>query len=73
MLWFWSEEETWLSEQRLVNIQLFWPGNHTWRTKMSASTISSHGVMEGGGSYNLHAKVRSPPPGVIAFNYMTRM
>jgi hypothetical protein len=57
MLWFWSEEETWLSDRRLVNIQLFWSGNHTWKTKMSAPTISTHGVMEGGGSYNLHARV----------------
>jgi hypothetical protein len=24
---------------------------------MAAPTISTHGVMEGGGSYNLHAKI----------------
>ena len=38
---------------------------------MSAATISTHGVMEGGGSYNLHAKVPAGG-GSLALPYLEK-
>ena len=38
---------------------------------MSAATISTHGVMEGGGSYNLHAKVPAGG-GLLALPYLEK-